>query len=175
MSLEAQPITLKEAKLYVQRHHHASSPPPGWKFGLAARAADEIVGVVMVGRPVARVLDDGWTAEVSRVCTSGYHNACSFLYARARKAAHALGYKRVITYTLSEESGSTLKADGWEDMYETSGGSWDCPSRPRNDKHDTQRKRLWLAPGSIWETPGDLLEVEEQKDPFPTPLFEEAG
>jgi hypothetical protein len=98
---------------------------------------------VMVGRPVARHADDGWTLEVTRCCTDGTQNACSTLYAAAWRAARALGYHRLITFTLPQEGGASLRASGWRELYRTKGGSWDREDRPRVDKHPTQPKTLW--------------------------------
>ena len=99
------PITLREANEFVRRHHRHHKPVPGCKFCIAVADREKIVGVAIVGRPVSRILDDGWTLEVNRTCTNGTKNANSMLYAAAWRAAKALGYKRLITYTLLEESG----------------------------------------------------------------------
>jgi hypothetical protein len=100
--------------------------------------------VAIVGRPVARALDDGWTAEVIRVCTDGTPNACSFLYSHAKRAAQAMGYTKVVTYTLPEESGASLRAVGWTRTTGfVGGGSWTRQSRPRLDKAPTQTKIRW--------------------------------
>jgi hypothetical protein len=115
------------------------------KFALAAEDEAGIKGVVTVGRPVSRYLDDGSTAEVTRLCTLGGRNVCSFLYSAARRAALAMGYTRVITYILVSESGASLKASGWRFVRTTKGGSWSRPSRPREDKHPVEAKQLWEA------------------------------
>lgn len=141
--LTLQPITLEEAKEYIKRHHRHHLPPQGWKFGIAVNNGSEIVGVIIVGRPVARAMDNGWTLEVTRCCTNGTKDACSKLYAAAWRATRALGYQRLITYTLATEPGTSVKAAGFKVLYKTKGGSWDCPSRPRVDKHPTISKTLW--------------------------------
>lgn len=102
-------------------------------------------GVAVVGRPVARMLDDRWTAEVNRLCTDGTPNACSLLYAASWRAAKALGFRRLLTYILDEEPGVTLKAAGWRLTHHTDGGSWSRPSRPRDDKHPLNPKQRWEA------------------------------
>jgi hypothetical protein len=106
-----------------------------------------VVGVVTVGRPVARMLDNGYTLEVTRCCTDGTPHACSKLYAAAWRATRALGYRRLITYTLAEEPGTSLTAAGWRVVGQTSGGSWSCPSRPRVDLAPLGQKKLWEAQG----------------------------
>lgn len=144
MSLEHYPIPLDEANEFVRRHHRHHRPVVGHKFSIAASDGGQVVGVVIVGRPVARFLDDGMTLEVNRCCVlPGSDNACSFLYGKARRAAFALGYKKIITYTLPEEGGSSLRGAGFKLIGEAGGGSWDCKSRPRVDKHPTQVKFRW--------------------------------
>ena len=97
----------------------------------------------MVGRPVARMLDDGWTLEVTRVATDGCPNACSALYGAVWRAAKALGYRRVVTYTLPEEGGTSLRASGYKLVGKAGGGSWNRKDRPRVDLHPTQEKFKW--------------------------------
>jgi hypothetical protein len=145
VALELQPITFQEACEFIDMHHRHHLPPVGWKFGIACNDGEKVVGVVTVGRPVARHFDNGWTLEVTRCCTDGTPNAASMLYGAAWRAAKALGYKRLITYTLASESGTSVKAAGWRVVGEAGGGSWNCPSRPRVDKHPTERKMLWEA------------------------------
>jgi len=105
-------IELGEANAFVEAHHRHHRPVVGHLFSLGASTGDAIVGVVIVGRPVARMRDDGMTAEVTRLCTDGTPNACSFLYGRAARAAFALGYKRIGTYILASEPGTSLTAAG---------------------------------------------------------------
>lgn len=107
------PISIREAKRYVAHHHRHHRPPQGALFALGAEHDGELVGVAIVGRPTAEGLQDGWTAEVTRCCTDGTDNACSFLYGRARRALAALGYTKVITYTRQDESGASLRAAGF--------------------------------------------------------------
>ena len=99
MALDIVPITLAEANEFVKRNHRHHGKVIGHKFSIAVADVEtsKIVGVAIVGRPVSRFLDDGWTLEVNRLCTDGTHNACSMLYAAAWRAARAMGYKRVIT------------------------------------------------------------------------------
>ena len=122
--LELQPITYKEACEFISRHHSHHLPPQGWKFGIAVNDGEKIVGVVTVGRPVARHLDNGWTLEVTRNCTDGTKNVASMLYGAAWRAVKAMGYKRLISYTLKEEKGTSLIAANWKVIYSTEVGSW---------------------------------------------------
>ena len=124
MKLKIAPTTLRVANDFVKQHHRHSKPVVGYKF--AVSVIDEngtIRGVAIVGRPVARKLDDGKAAEITRLCTDGAMNACSMLYAAARKAAKALGHDPVITYTLPEEGGASLKAAGFKLDKENAGGN----------------------------------------------------
>lgn len=134
------PITLKEANAFVLQHHRHHKPAVGHICSLAVAVGDRIVGVAIVGRPIARRLDNGLRAEVLRCCTDGTKNACSMLYAAAWRAARALGYKEIGTYILESEPGTSLKAAGWKCLGACGGGSWNCKSRPRVDLHPTQMK-----------------------------------
>ena len=137
------PVTLEEANNFVTQYHRHHKPVVGHKFSIGAVKDDKIVGVVIVGRPVSRMRDDGLTLEVTRLCTDGTRNACSFLYSAAARAAFALGYKRIGTYILASENGASLSAANWRMTHEVKGRSWSCPSRPRVDKHPTTDKTLW--------------------------------
>src|SRR5262249_45822417 len=109
MPLVLQPVTFREACAFVARHHGHHKPPRGWKFGVGVAGGDQLVGVAMVGRPVSRHLDDGRTLEVLRCCTDGSApNAASKLYAACWRAARALGYERLVSYTVAQEAGTSL-------------------------------------------------------------------
>ncbi len=137
------PLTLREARAFVDRVHRHHPAPQGGLFAIGAAEDSEIVGCVIVGRPVARMLADGWTVEVTRLATDGSRNACSLLYRAAWRAARAMGYRRLVTYTLPEEGGSSLRAAGFRLIGEAGGGSWSRESRPRVDLHPTQTKLRW--------------------------------
>ena len=107
------PINLDEANAFVEQHHRHHKPVPGAKFCVAVSKDDEVRGAAIVGRPVSRHIDDGWTLEVNRCCTDGTRNACSMLYATAWKAAKAMGYTSLITYTMESEGGASLRGAGW--------------------------------------------------------------
>lgn len=106
MSLDIVPISLKEANQFVADHHRHHGTVTGHKFSIAVSDGVGIVGVAIVGRPVSRYLDDGWTLEVTRLCTDGTKNACSMLYAAAWRAARAMGYKKLITYIFGKRNRS---------------------------------------------------------------------
>lgn len=130
--LTIKPISLKDANAYIIENHRHHDKVQGHKFSEACYDGDRLCGVAVVGRPVARHLDDGMTLEVTRLCTDGTKNACSILYARCAKIAKAMGYTKIITYILESEHGSSLLASGWTCEAENVGGvSWNTPSRPR--------------------------------------------
>lgn len=143
------PCTLAVANQWVTALHRHHQKVVGHKFSLGVQDKSGCLhGVCIVGRPVARRLDDGWTLEVTRCCTDGTKNACSALYGAARRAAFALGFKKLVTYTLKEEGGGSLRGAGWKCIGEAGGGSWNVPSRPRVDKHPLQTKLRWEAQGA---------------------------
>jgi hypothetical protein len=136
-------LELAEANAFVEQHHRHHKPVIGHVFSIGASHEGRIVGIAIIGRPVARMRDDGVTAEVTRLATDGTKNACSFLYGASARAAFALGFKRIGTYILAAEPGTSLAAAGWRMIGETPGRSWSVPSRPRVDKHPLQVKMLF--------------------------------
>jgi len=146
MKLRYLAIDFDLAAAFVREHHRHHTPPAGHKFSIGAIRNGELVGVVIVGRPVSRHRDDGVTLEVTRLCVlEGVPNTCSFLYGAAARATFALGYSKIGTYILRSESGTSLRAAGWKLIGERGGGSWSTPSRPRIDKHPLQGKMLYGA------------------------------
>lgn len=127
------PIELKDAQAYINQYHRHHKAAGRDKFRIAAsNDGKDIIGVIQVGRPVSRVLDNGHTLEVLRLCTTGSKDVCSFLYSRAARIAKEMGYTKIITYILETESGTSLKASGWKIEADNVGGSdWNVPSRPR--------------------------------------------
>lgn len=136
-------ISLAGANEFVTQHHRHHKKVQGHKFSLAACLDGKVVGVAIVGRPVARHRDDGLTVEVTRLCTDGTEHACSFLYGACARAAKALGYDRCGTYIAEDEPGTTLRAAGWIFRHATPGRSWSVPSRPREDKTELKPRSLY--------------------------------
>lgn len=139
--MELRPIKRDEAFAFIREHHRHHNVPVGdlWRHAVTD---DEgvVVGVAVVGRPVARPLDDGLTCEVTRLATDTHPNACSKLYAASRRTAIEKGYRRGLTYILASEDGASLRAAGWQWLWKVKGRSWNTPSRPRTDKHPTEDK-----------------------------------
>lgn len=143
--LHLMPISYADACVFVAQHHRHHDAPQGHKFSVAVTDGQEVRGVVMVGRPVSRHQDDGLTLEVTRCCTDGAANACSMLYGAAWRATRAMGYQRLITYTLPSEGGGSLRAAGWRVIGQSKGGEWSSPSRPRPQVRHAGIKTLWEA------------------------------
>lgn len=144
-TLRLVPVTFADAAAFVAMHHRHHQPPIGHKFSVGVALGDVLVGVAMVGRPVARAYDDGTTLEVNRTATDGTPNANSMLYGAAWRAAKALGYSRLITYTQEGETGASLRAAGWKVVGQRKArAGWSVPSRPRDDKGvDRMPRTLW--------------------------------
>ena len=139
MKFEVVPMELADANAFVVRHHRHHGAVRGHKFSQGVVTSDgQLRGVAITGRPNARSLQDGWTLEVTRVATDGCKDASSALYGAAARAVFALGYRKVVTYNLKSESGTSLKAAGYRVVAEVKGRSWSCQSRPRVDKTTVQ-------------------------------------
>ena len=108
--LKVIPLTLKEANNFVKLFHRHNLPAIGCKFAIGAIKNDILIGVAIAGRPINRFLDNKLTLEILRVCTNGTRNANSFLYSKVKVIGKAMGYEKIITYTLQKESGASLKA-----------------------------------------------------------------
>ena len=148
MSLQLVPLSLAQANEHVAAWHRHNKPVVGHKWSVGAADDDGVLrAVAIVGRPVARHFDDGQTVEVLRVATDGTRNANSMLYGACQRAAFALGYRRVITYTQANESGASLRAAGWKVIAERPARvGWSVPSRPRDDSdYRSVPRQLWEA------------------------------
>lgn len=161
------PVELKTANEFVERLHRHHTRIQGHRFSLGATVGEKLVGVAIVGRPVGGSNQDRWV-EVTRCCTDGTRNACSFLYGAAAKAAKQLGYERIQTYILDEETGVSLKASGWtyERMSHPVGWHHDGPRSARHvPSHLGSRKQLWYRTLSEekpeWSLPFDAVPVAQ--------------
>ena len=142
--LEIVPMSLKDARKWVDETHRHHRAPVGGLFAIGLARDAEIVGAAIIGRPVSRGGQDGWTAEVTRLAVlEDVKNGCSKLYGASWRAARAMGYRKLITYTLSAEPGTSLIAAGWKIVGEVKGRSWNAPSRPRIDQNPIQDKFRW--------------------------------
>lgn len=136
-------IRLRDAGAFVNLYHRHLAGPVGHLFSLGCLVQGVMVGAAVVGRPVARRLDDGRTVEITRLASSGMPNVCSRLLGAVRREAGRRGYTSVLTYTLAEESGSSLKAAGYTCDGPAGGGKWSRRGRTRDDRHPTGPKRRW--------------------------------
>lgn len=147
MSLRVIPLTLKQLNEVVASLHRHHKPVQGHRFSLGAWSEDEgLVGACSVGRPVARGCDPWFTAEVTRLVTDGTPNACSLLYAAAARACKAMGFKKIQTYILESELGTSLKASGWRFEAMTTGGDWNHSAAYAGKRRTDQpqdRKQRW--------------------------------
>lgn len=146
--LRLEPIDQATAKAFVRANHRHNPPPAGWRWGHGVYNGHDLVGVAMVGRPVARRLDPAKVVEVNRVCVTAHpyelaEHACSMLYGAACREAKRRGFELVVTYTLDTEPGTSVKAAGFTAAAKTKGGTWNRPSRARTDKAPTIKKTRW--------------------------------
>lgn len=142
--LQVRPITLREANQLVTLWHRHRGPVQGGKFALCVQCEQEVIrGVAICGRPVSRRLDDGLTLEITRLATDGTANSCSCLLGACCRVARAMGYQRVLTYTLVSEKGTSLRAAGFRPVRRVIGQKWSRPSRPRKDQAPPEGKFRW--------------------------------
>jgi hypothetical protein len=148
--LDIIPLSLADANEFVKKFHRHHRPLQFHKVSIGVVDDTNVLrGVAIIGRPVARQRDDGQTAEIGRLATDGCPNACSKLLAASWRVARAMGYRRIGTYTLAEEPGTSLRAAGWTLLYTTKGGSWERHSRPgRRTLHTGPKKLYEVADGS---------------------------
>ena len=139
------PVTREVAMKYVENYHRHLGKPTAtiFQIGCAIQETNILCGVAIVGTPIARLINDGWTLEVNRCCTDGTRNATSMLYGACWRTAKALGYRRLITYTHVNESGESLKGAGWKIVGEVKAQSWHRKSRPAVDKGPLIAKFKW--------------------------------
>lgn len=137
-------MTLRAARAYVKENHRHAKNIQGGLFAVGAEVDGRMVGCAIVAMPVARMLQDGRTVEIRRCCTDGTRNACSFLYRVCVRVANALGYQRVLTYTLESESGASLRGAGFKVTKRTRAEHWNRKERGRGEQ-PLQHKFRWEA------------------------------
>jgi len=143
MTLRLVPVTKADADAFVAAHHRHNLPPKVTILQVAVAGEDGICGVAQAARPVSPKLCDGWTIEAVRVCTDGTPNACSILYGAIWRAARALGYRRLVTYTTEGEDGGSLRAAGLVPVFQGRPRSWDQAHRPRRNDHEVAQRTRW--------------------------------
>ena len=138
-------VELKEANGFVEFIHRHHKPVVGHRFSVGAEHDGKLCGVAIIGRPVARMVDQKNTLEVTRLCTDGTKNACSFLYAAAARAGKEMGYLKIQTYVLESEPATTLKAAGWTHSHNTTAASWSHGQRKNKRRTDQPEcaKQCW--------------------------------
>jgi hypothetical protein len=170
MSLHVVPIELKEANAFIAAMHRHHQPVIGHRFSIGVVDDDGVLhGVCVVGRPVARLAGHPRdVAEVTRLATDGSDNACSMLYGSAARAAKAMGFRRIQTYTLPSEGGASLRASGWVDEGAAGGGQWKhTDGKPRRTDQPTDIKTRWAKtfarPNLVVSLPLEILASDEQQ------------
>lgn len=143
--LTIRPIELRSANAFIATLHRHHKPVQGHRFSLACYDGDRLCGVCTVGRPVARLAGNPLEVlEVTRLCTDGTKNACSCLYAAAARVGSIMGYKRIQTYILGSEPGTSLVACGWVNEGQAGGGQWKhTDGKPRRTDQPTEKKTRW--------------------------------
>lgn len=144
------PIGIRDANAFVAKYHRhcCATWRNGGKFAISLRdSSTAVVGVVIVGRPVARALDDIVTAEVLRLCVlpNAPKNSCSTLYRAAWRTWRSMGGTRMVTYTLQEEPGASLRGAGWTVAAQVRGHQWHRDGRHR------ETRDLYDKPKVRWE------------------------
>jgi hypothetical protein len=139
------PIELKAANAYIAEHHRHHKPVVGHRFSICLKdKQNNVVGVAIIGRPVARLIDATKVLEVTRLCTTGTKNACSALYAAAARIGKELGYQKIQTYILESETGTSVLAAGWTNCGTAGGGQWKhTDGKPRRTDQPTEKKTRW--------------------------------
>ncbi len=138
------PINLKEANKFISEKHRHHNAAVGCKFSIGlVDDMNNLCGTAVCGRPVSRYYDDGLTLEITRMCTDGTQNACSMLYGACVRAAKAMGYRKVITYTLESENGASLKASNFTFDGIAGGKMW-TGSRKRDNGVPKELKKRWV-------------------------------
>jgi len=140
------PLTIAEANTFVSMFHRHNRKVPRGKWALGCMKEDELIGVAITGNPIARMLNNKFTLEILRVCVKPDNpGACSMLYARCKRVGQMMGYKKIITYTLESESGSSLRAIGAKVETQVKPGGWSRPKRHRShQKIYEQTKLRWM-------------------------------
>ena len=160
------PITLKTANAFVKEHHRHSNPTVGCKFAIGLYQEECLIGVAICGRPVSRMLDDGITLEINRVCTDVTFNACSMLYGASCRIAKEMGYKKVITYTLVSETGSSLKASNFTCDGIAGAVHWRGKRVKQNQAVPNELKIRWhrLLCGKEWHEASEMVQKVRMQD-----------
>ncbi len=145
------PVSLGDARTHVKAHHSHLPNVLGGKFAVGVSDGSRIVCVAIAGRPVARMLGLPNIIEVTRVASDGTaKNAASMCLAAITRAALALGYTRLVSYTGEHEDGTTYRACGWRRVHLSDGGEW---GRTARDRHPS----LWPVRKWRWEYGPDAM------------------
>jgi len=147
------PMTLKESNEFVDKYHSHNKRVQGYKFAIGAVYQDKLVGVAICGRPISATLDNKRTIELLRSCVldDAPKNTNSFLYGRSWRVAEAMGYEKMITYTLVEEKGSACKAIGMKVVGQTQDTTKAWKKKEERDGIKRQSQEIYRKPKYRWE------------------------
>lgn len=140
------PLTLSQANELVAQLHRHHKPAQGHRFSIGAVDEEgKLVGAAIIGRPVARKCPPYEVCEVTRLVSDGTEHVCSFLYGAAARIAKEMGFRKIQTYILFEEPGTSLRAAGWEHEADSPGGDWNQSKKyagtRRTDQPMTPKRR----------------------------------
>lgn len=177
VKLKIIPCTLRKANDFVEAYHRHSKRTArnGGKFAIAAAVGGEVWGIAIVGNPLSATLMDGFTAEVLRVCVrdGAPRNSNSLLYGACRRLWFEMGGRKILTYTLKEESGASLKGAGWEAAAEIKGH--DAKTWGKNDHLKREGQAIFAVPKIRWEAINKAAEAQKIVWPAATDFKEKGG
>ena len=139
------PLSLKQANAHVAKFHRHHRPTVGHKFSIGCLDGDRLCAVSIVGRPVARGLDNGFTFEILRLCTDGTKHAASKLIAASTRASFSMGATMIVSYILEDEDGTSYRAAGWSKGPQSGGGH----GMVRLDRGLNQWRKCWALKANI--------------------------
>ena len=148
-ALEIHPIDREPARHFVARHHAHCRPPVTWRFQTAIYNGRTLLGVAVVGNPVAPSLNGRGIVEVNRLCirrdtaAALRWNAASMLYGWCAREAARQGWQKIVTYTRIDEPGTSLLAAGWVPEGRVRGRGWHSARRARSNTNSWIDKIRW--------------------------------
>lgn len=154
-NLTFKPISAHSLRRFIERHHAHCGAPVTWRFHNAVFNGATLIGVAVVGNPVAPALMHRGIVEVNRLCVRRdvpaalRWNAASMLYGWCAREAEQRGWGKIITYTRADEPGTSLAAAGWEKEATIRARGWHSTRRSRSNRNSWIDKIRWsrtLAP-----------------------------
>lgn len=157
MSSRIIPLGLREANDFVEAHHRhsARTSNDGGKFAIGLEHDGKLVGVAIVGRPIARGIQQmhgPGTAELLRCCIGpgAPEGSGKKLNSRCKRIWQLMGGVRLVTYTLASESGGSLSGAGFKKEAFVPGRQWSGSKRGDRPIADQPKFRWGAALKEIW-------------------------